>query len=705
MRFVGQLCLLGAFVGTGYAAFACVLGWRNGGPLIRRSGAIAAIASGLLLTVAMGVLLNGLLGNDYRFDYVASYSNRLLPWYYAFSALWVGQAGSLLLWAWLSALLSLAFRYLPSRQQSSLREPAFGVLMGFCCFLVATMVFAADPMAPSLGTPQDGVGLSPLLQHPSMLIHPPIVFLAYSAWAIPFALAITALATGQLGAGWTWEARPWALFAWLVLGAGILLGAQWAYEELGWGGYWGWDPVENGSLIPWLIGTAAIHTMMAWRRRGVLKKSACVLIIATFGMCNFATFLTRSGIFSSLHAFSQSPIGWLFLGLMIVMGAAGCTLIVRQRTKLVPERSIPSLWCRESMIVVNTLALVSLAVVTCVGTLSAAISDAIVGRQIVLGVAFYNNALIPTGFLLLAATACAPLLRWGGTPTSLQKRMLSLSAGAGVIAVSVAFLTGIRSLVGISVIGLIAFGLAAFATSLIVDTRSNPSASLLSGFARTLSARRRLYAGFVVHLGFFCLALGITASSLGTQQREVVLQEGESLNWAGHRVRLVQINQRELPDKLIAEARLEVSKGTASPRTLTPAQHFHILQQEWTSEVAIQSTWTGDFYTILHGRDDDGSVRLTFIHNPLVGWIWAGGWIMGLGSVAALWGFKRHPRQAGSIGRKMDVLKRHSRVAGKLRSAAVWLAALASASDGLQGTHNLHSVVDVSPLAMVADSL
>ena len=198
MRFVGQLCLLGAFIGTGYAAFACITGWRNGRRLIRRSGAIAGVASGLLLTMALAVLLIGLLRHDFRFAYVSNYSSRQLPWHYTFSALWVGQAGSLLLWAWLSSMLALAFRYLPSCQTNSLREPAFGVLMGFCCFLVATMVFAADPMAPSLEAPQDGVGLSPLLQHPSMLIHPPIVFLGYSAWAIPFALAVTALATGQL---------------------------------------------------------------------------------------------------------------------------------------------------------------------------------------------------------------------------------------------------------------------------------------------------------------------------------------------------------------------------------------------------------------------------------------------------------------------------------------------------------------------------
>ena len=203
MRLAGQICLLGAFIGTGYAAFACILGWRNNQQAIRRSGVVAAVASLFALSITAATLAYGLLVKDFRFAYVAQYSNRLLPWQYSISSFWVGQAGSLLLWTWFSAVLAMAFRFWPRRDRAAIREPAFGVLMGFCCFLLAVMVFAADPMAPSLAPPQDGAGLSPILQHPAMLIHPPIVFLGYSAWAIPFALAITALATGRLSAAWT----------------------------------------------------------------------------------------------------------------------------------------------------------------------------------------------------------------------------------------------------------------------------------------------------------------------------------------------------------------------------------------------------------------------------------------------------------------------------------------------------------------------
>jgi cytochrome c-type biogenesis protein CcmF len=640
MRLVGQICLLGAFIGTGYAAFACVLGWRDNQQAIRRSGSVAAVASLIALSVTAAALAYGLLAKDFRFAYVAQYSNRLLPWQYSISSFWVGQAGSLLLWTWFSAVLAMAFRFWPRRDRSAIREPAFGVLMGFCCFLLAVMVFAADPMAPSLAPPEDGAGLSPILQHPAMLIHPPIVFLGYSAWAIPFALAITALATGRLNSAWTQDARPWALFAWIVLGSGILVGALWAYEELGWGGYWGWDPVENGSLIPWLIGTTAIHTLMAWRHRGILKKSAVALTIATFGMCNFATFLTRSGIFSSLHAFSQSPIGWLFLGLMLMLVLCAGILIALRRANLTPANSVATLWCRESMVIVNTLALLALAVVTCVGTLSTAISEAVIGRKIVVGVEFYNNALIPVGLIVLLTSGLAPLLQWGVSPTRSQKKMLWVSTGVGSTASVASFLSGVRHPLWLVVCGLFAFAIAALLSALYLDARRF-TAGLWFGLVRSLQTRRQQYAGFVIHMGFFCLALGVTASSLGSQRHEAIMHEGETLEWAGRQVRLAKIVQRQLPDKLVAEAILEVHQGSNQPETLAPSQQFHALQDEWTTEVAIQSTWGSDFYAILHSGEGLGRVRLTFVENPLMRCIWAGGWIMGFGSLAALWPAKR----------------------------------------------------------------
>lgn len=637
MRALGELCLLSAFVGSGFAAFACALGWHRQHRGLRATGAGAAVCSVVGLTAVMLVLAWALFQKDYRYAYVSQYSSELLPWYYSLSALWVGQAGSLLLWAWFCGLLALVYAWWPWRQPSRLREPSFAVLMGYVCFLVAIMVFAADPMEPSVSMPRDGVGLSPLLQHPSMLIHPPIVFLGYALWTVPFALVTVALASGRLDASWVRQARPWALAAWIVLGAGILLGAEWAYEELGWGGYWAWDPVENGSLIPWLTGTALIHAMMVWQYRGGMKKTAIALAIATFGLCNFATFLTRSGIFSSLHAFSKSPIGWLFLVFMGVLAVGAAVMIVGRRKSLVADQPIGSAMSREACIWISTVALLLLATVTLGGTISAALSNLIVGRPIMMGTGFYNSVLIPTGLVLLATTAAAPLLRWGRPPTNGQMKSLVVTSIIATCATAVVGLAEKRHPIELAVLWLSVAAVLALLASLLFDARRRSRGNVVNGLLRTLRDTRRQYAGFLIHMGFVCLALGVTGSSLGSRQREVFLSQGESVDWAGHRIRLASIHQRAAPDKLIGEAELEISRGGHAVATLRPAQHFHIHQQQWTTEVAIHSDWSGDLYTILHTGDNQGRARLTLVQNPMMRWLWVGGWIMGVGALARLW--------------------------------------------------------------------
>ena len=328
----------------------CFVGWRRHIPCCSGPESAPALPAFLAMTLVSAILAAALLAKDFRFAYVAQYSSRSLAWYYALSAFWVGQAGSLLFWAWSVGVLAMIYRFWPRRTPSPLREPAFAILMAYQCFLVAIMVFGADPMQPSLTVPREGAGLSPLLQHPAMLLHPPVVFLGYAGCAIPFALAAAALLSGRLDAAWVREARPWAFFTWAVLGIGILVGAYWAYEELGWGGYWNWDPVENGSLIPWLAATAMIHAAMVYRQRGGLKRTTLLLAVATFAACNFAAFLTRSGIFSSLHAFSQSPIGWMFLLLIGALAAATAVLLAATpRRHWRPTARFPVCWPRKAL--------------------------------------------------------------------------------------------------------------------------------------------------------------------------------------------------------------------------------------------------------------------------------------------------------------------------------------------------------------------
>ena len=636
MNVIGQAGLLIAFVGSGYAAFACLVGGQRRQRGIVRSGEMAAVTSVGALIATTVVLAHALLVKDFRFAYVAEYSSHLLPWHYSLSALWVGQAGSLLLWACLMGCLALAYGFRPRRESSSLRETAFGVLMGYVCFLVAIMVFNADPMKASLGLPREGAGLSPLLQHPAMLIHPPIVFLGYAGWAIPFALSVAALTNGKLDATWVREAREWSVFAWAVLGAGILLGAVWAYEELGWGGYWGWDPVENGSLIPWLTGTALIHTLMTWHHRGAFKKTTLALAIATFGLCNFATFLTRSGLFSSMHAFSSSPIGWMFLALMAATAAGGGILVWLRRAELSGDKPISSVWSREAFVLFAVIALLLLATVALVGTLAVPLSKILLGRAVVVGTPFYNNVLIPTGLVLLATTATAPLLRWGRPPSSVQQRMLFLVVAVGTLATGGAFLCGVRHAIALAVAGMAAAAVAAVTARWRLDISRHTSGTLLPSFVASLVNRRREYLGYSVHVGFVCVAIGVTGSSLGTRRHEVTMAEGQTVEWADHTVRFAGLIQRQLPDKLVAEAKLEVARAGADARVLLPAQHFHKLQNEWTTESAIASSWATDFFAILHGAEDDGRVHLTFILNPLMRFLWLGGWLVSVGAVLSL---------------------------------------------------------------------
>ena len=639
MRLFGEICLLLAFVGSGFGACACLLGGRPQRTLAR-CGAGSLIAAWLALTGTLITLAIALVGKDYRFEYVAHYTSQALAWPYALSALWVGQAGSLLLWTWLTGLVAIGFLF-TTRSTSRLRFPACGLLSANICFLIAIMVFAADPMKASLSPRTEGLGLSPLLQHPSMLIHPPVVFLSYALWAVPAAIGLSALFTRELTTHWTMIARPWALWAWLVLGAGLLLGADWAYQELGWGGYWGWDPVENGSLIPWLTGTAFIHAIMASRHRGVLKKTALSLAILTFGLCNFATFLTRSGIFSSVHAFSESPIGWMFLGLMAALLIAGAGLILGNRRALVPERTIASVASRESLVLASAFLLLMLTGIVIVGTLWIPLSQIIVGRTVQVGAPFYNNTLQPIAALLLAATAIVPLMQWGTAPSLEQRRALAISVGVALIGTVIAIALGIRHPLALVVTALAVLAVTAIAAGLLLEMRRFAPHRGLTALAIVFRKQRRQYAGYVVHLAFVCITIGVTGSSVGSQQRDVELNEGDVIEWAGRRIEYVRLVQREQPEQLIAEVELRVSRGQTTPVILKPARHLHLLQNQWTTEVAIQSDWSGDFYTILHAGLGDGRVVLSLIDNPMMRWIWLGGGLAAAGAAVAAWPARR----------------------------------------------------------------
>jgi cytochrome c-type biogenesis protein CcmF len=670
---IGQLCLLAAFVASGYAAFACFVGWKCQHRLLHRAGIAAGVVGFLLLTLIGAILAQALLTRDLRFAYVAQYSSPLLPWHYALSAFWVGQAGSLLFWAWSVGVLAMIYRFWPRRMPSPLRDPAFAVLTAFQGFLVALMVFGADPMQPSLVIPREGGGLSPLLQHPAMLLHPPVVFFGYAGCTIPFALAIAALLTGRLDSAWLRDARRWAFFAWLVQGIGILVGAYWAYEELGWGGYWSWDPVENGSLIPWLTATAMIHAAMVYRQRGALKRTTIVMTAATFAACNFAAFLTRSGIFSSLHAFSQSPIGWMFLLLIAALALVVAVPLVQHRIALRPDNPLSGLSAKEGIATASVFALIFLAAAVFVGTASLPVSQVFFPHKVLFGAGFYNGVLIPISLLLMAAMAAAPLLRWGAPLETKQVKALLLAAGVGMAAAGLAWLNGLRHPLSIAVAGLAAMTASAAAASWVFDARQYGSTTPLRGFLLTLRNRQRTYASYVIHLGLACLAVGVAGSSLGTQQRQATLSKGESIVWAGRNICFAGVLQHRLPEKLVVQAELKVTADGDGPYTLLPAQEYYFLQNEWSSKVAIHSNWSGDFYTILYNGRGQDQIQLTLVNNPMMRWMWLAGWVMVVAAVPWFWTKKPQVETARREDRSPSSSRRLAAsgpVAGKRRRTA-----------------------------------
>ena len=381
--------------------------------------------------------------------------------------------------------------------------------------------------------------------------------------------------------------------------------------------------------------------MLAWRHRECMKKTAVSLAIVTFGLCNFATFLTRSGIFSSVHAFSESPIGWMFLAWMGLLVAAGAVFVVRRRAALAARSARFHLLARETLILISAFLLVLFTLVVMVGTLIAPLSKMFVGRSIQVGPAFYNNVLPPIGLGLLAATAVVPLLQWGAPPNPVRRRLLVVCLTISGAVVVVACAGGMRHPTALAVVGLAALTVATLLAAWLLDAGQRQSQPRWQGLLGALRSGRRKYAAYSVHVGIICVAIGVTGSSLGTQRKEVTMDEGDTLSWAGRQIHYLRLEQHNLPDKLVAEAVLQIARDGSTPVELRPARHLHLLQNDWTTEVAIESTWRGDFYTVLNAGLGDGRVVMTFVDNPMICWIWGGGIVTTTAAIVAMWPVSR----------------------------------------------------------------
>ena len=644
MADVGFWALVLTLVVSAYTTVVSVMGARKRSAALLESARNGAFAAAATATVATAVLLYLLLSADLSVEYVYGHVNSYLPALYRLSAFWAGQEGSLLLWLWLTALMSVVI-ILWKRVWSAPFGPHVLAVMAFTQgFLAVVLVLISSPFATLPSVPAEGQGLNPLLQNIWMVIHPPVVFVAYAAYTVPFALAIGGLATRQLGKEWLQAVRRWALFAWLFLGAGILMGGYWAYLELGWGGYWAWDPVENSSLIPWLTGTALLHSLMMQRRRGEFKAWNVWLVSLTFLLCVFATFITRSGIIQSVHAFQRSAIGTYFMAFIGICLVAVIGLVSSRRRLLRGTYTFGELLSREAGLLLTNLLFVGAALVVLLGTMFPALVELVQGQQAALDVSFYERTVGPLMQLIVVLIGICPWLAWNGVSFDRLRRQVLPPAVAAAVTVVVLLVSGIYE-----VFALISFAVSAFvAVSLLmvfyqgtVDRRRRTEEQIPLALWRLVTGNRRRYGAHIIHLGIVFMAVGVTGSSMYQEEVQIALSPGERMDVQGYTLEYQDLIPEELPGQQRFTAVVNVYRGDRQVATLMPKKDYHWNVEQWATEIDMRSTLKEDLYLILAGFEQDGLASFRVLLTPLVLWLWIGAIALCLGGTMCWWPTKR----------------------------------------------------------------
>src|SRR5918998_5983263 len=620
MAGVGSACLTVGLLTALYAAGASVAGATTGRREWVASGRRAIYCLALLMVGATAVLQAAFLRSDFSYALVAEGSSTDTPAFYKVTAMWATQDGSLLLWALLMSLFSSAVLFLTRRRLREIAPWATAVLAVIAGFFLLLMVGWENPFDALANPPMEGNGLNPLLRHPAMMIHPPMLYTGYVGFAIPFAFAVGALITRNTGADWIRATRRFALIAWTFLGTGILLGALWSYSELGWGGYWAWDPVENASLMPWLVGTAYLHSMMVQEKRGMLKVWNVSLICATFVLALLGTFLVRSGILESIHAFGASTIGVQMLVFIACVIALSAGLIVARLPDLRSEARLDSLLSREAFFLLNNLVLLALCLVVLWGTFFPLISEALTGTEETVGPPWFNRIVTPLALVLVLLTGIGPVLAWRRvTP----RRLLRILLVPGALALFAFVVLLAFTEAGESVPSLVMFFFVAFVLSVVAQEfvrgasarRVMTSESWPRALLRLSGRNRRRYGGYLVHAGIAVLFLGVAASSAFIEQRDVRLSPGESV-----RVGDYEVTYREATARLGGDdagtgapisfgAVMDVRRGDQS-FTLHPSRNYYstgdpskgaisrFFEGEATSEVDVRWGLRRDFWLV-----------------------------------------------------------------------------------------------------------
>ncbi len=659
---LGYFALVLALVCAVYATVMALLSVPRRKPVWLASAHHAALLTWPLLTLASACLIYLLVTEQFDVEYVARVSSHAMPVYLKVTAWWGGQAGSLLFWAWLMATFTASAMLRKWDRDYDLMPYVIAVMMITLGFFVGLVVFIENPFMrvwqlPSgetvaallqpVGTtafmPADGQGLNPLLRHPGMIIHPPMLYLGFVGFVIPYAFAMAALITRRTDDEWIKTSRRWTLVGWLFLSLGLILGGRWAYDVLGWGGYWGWDPVENAAFMPWLTGTAFLHSVMIQEKRGMLKKWNMILIILTYALVIFGTFLTRSGVLSSVHAFAQSAIGpafFTFIGLTFVISLS---LLFREWDHLRSENQLDSLISRESAFLLNNLLFMGIAASVFWGTVFPMISELATGQKISVGPPFYNRVTGPQFAALVLLMGIGPLVAWRRASARQLGRTLLVPFAVALGFVAILAVTGIHNWGA-----LLGFGISAFVplTTLIEfyrGTRARMKTNAEDPFTAitTLMARnRRRYGGYIIHLGVVLMTIGVVGSNFFQQETQGRLKLGEQLTLGRYVMTYDGLDEFVTDDdRQVARATVSIYKDGQLVGQLHPRRDFYFASGQPMTIPGVRSSIEDDFYVLLVDWEDIAANGATFkiYLNPLVNWLWSGGLVFILGTLVAAW--------------------------------------------------------------------
>jgi cytochrome c-type biogenesis protein CcmF len=642
---IGHVTVIAAFAVAVYAVVVSIYGnWKNDWRWVE-SARNASIAILGLVMLACVLLVTALLQGDFSIEYVWRVSSREMPTYLKVTALWGGQAGSLLFWNMILAVFTataMAHKW-HNEHERYLLPHALAVATVTQVFFLGLTAFVENPFTQLAFTPADGNGLNPLLRHPGMIIHPPMLYLGFTGLTIPYAFAMAALITGKLDEGWIRITRRWTLAGWLFLSLGLILGGRWAYDVLGWGGYWDWDPVENASLMPWLAGTAFLHSVMIQEKRSMFRMWNMFLIILTYCLMIYGTFIVRSGVISSVHSFAQSAVGPLFFGFIGLMFVFSAYWLIRRREELASENRLDSFLSREAAFLFNNFVILAILGATFWGTNLPIVSELVTGEKITVGSPFYEQVNGPLFAVLLLLMGVAPLTMWYRTSAARLGIMMRWPALAALVFVAILFFLGIGTWG--SLLGLWIVMFAAIITALefwrgTAARMRSKNEPVWVAYTNLLARNRRRYGGYWIHIGVIVMAFGIIGTEFFQQEIQINLNRGESVELGDYRMTFNGVRQYAGPDDLIiTEASADLYHNERYVKTLYPRTEFYTRSGQPMSIPAARSTIGEDFYVLLILWEQTSSASAVFriYLNPLINWVWAGGFIFVLGTMIAAW--------------------------------------------------------------------